>query len=454
MTPIDYRALEQPLKPGDPCGPDLDLEGDDDYLNFFAVQEGVMPATFFVDGQPFAFDPSIVDVDELVAKIGALLSRTRDLRLVMLLARLSILNGNLAEFSRSVVAGARMLELFWDETHPRAENGSLAMRAATLGTLDESTVAFSLQYVRLCESRRAGPVNLRSFLYARREAEPRPGEETPTESTILQTLRDAAEQTAASRAAVEATRAALDRIGALWAERADILTAPRLSNIRAVLTRILALIDLALPPETAAASEPGAAPSLEAETASAPQGGVGSGAQAAAALQGAYSYFQACEPSSPVLPLLAQAQALLGKSFIEVLQILLPDHVGSAAYQIGGRHVFPLPVGRLADLSPASEAADEGWGETSAESEADGGPGVAHGGAPGVPAARDGAAIGTRAQALAALDQVAAWMRAQEPSSPVPWLIERASALAGRDFLSVLRAVLPPDALSDLDQGS
>ena len=74
MTPIDYRALEQPLKPGDPCGPDLDLEGDDDYLNFFAVQEGVMPATFFVDGQPFAFDPSIVDVDELVAKIGALLS--------------------------------------------------------------------------------------------------------------------------------------------------------------------------------------------------------------------------------------------------------------------------------------------------------------------------------------------------------------------------------------------
>jgi type VI secretion system protein ImpA len=79
---------------------------------------------------------------------------------------------------------------------------------------------------------------------------------------------------------------------------------------------------------------------------------------------------------------------------------------------------------------------------------------MAHAGSQVVPAARDGAAIATRSQALAALDQVAAWMRAQEPSSPVPWLIERASALAGRDFLSVLRAVLPPDALSDLDQGS
>ena len=55
----------------------------------------------------------------------------------------------------------------------------------------------------------------------------------------------------------------------------------------------------------------------------------------------------------------------------------------------------------------------------------------------------------SRGQALALLDAVAAFLRAEEPSSPVPWLIERARALAERDFLTILRAVLPPGALHE-----
>ena len=57
--------------------------------------------------------------------------------------------------------------------------------------------------------------------------------------------------------------------------------------------------------------------------------------------------------------------------------------------------------------------------------------------------------IQTRSQAIALLEQVQRYFRASEPSSPVPMLCERARALAERDFMGVLRDVLPKAALKN-----
>jgi type VI secretion system protein ImpA len=62
--------------------------------------------------------------------------------------------------------------------------------------------------------------------------------------------------------------------------------------------------------------------------------------------------------------------------------------------------------------------------------------------------------VENRGQALGLLDQVAAYFRNVEPSSPVPFLIDRARELAQRDFLSLLRDVLPEGALKTLDNQS
>lgn len=48
----------------------------------------------------------------------------------------------------------------------------------------------------------------------------------------------------------------------------------------------------------------------------------------------------------------------------------------------------------------------------------------------------------TRAQALLLLDDIARYFRLAEPSSPIPCLIDRARALADKDFIAVLGAVL------------
>jgi type VI secretion system protein ImpA len=56
-------------------------------------------------------------------------------------------------------------------------------------------------------------------------------------------------------------------------------------------------------------------------------------------------------------------------------------------------------------------------------------------------------AAATRQEAISLLNEVMQYLRTAEPSSPIPWLIDRAKALADRDFLSVLASVLPEDAL-------
>ena len=487
MAAIDFDLLKQPLSDADPCGPDL--EYDDDYLNFLANLEGVMPTSFFQDEQPFSFETSELNLEDSVAGLLGLLSRTRDLRLLGLLAKLLILGRDLHAFARAVDTMAALLDAYWDAVFPRAEEGDFSMRAAAIATLNESTVVFSLQYCSLCESRRIGPASFRSYLYALREAEPRPGENAPTEATLLQALRDAEEQTQASRESLDILRKALLQITAIWTTRADYLSAPKLSNVGATLARMLAFIDLALP--RAAPAESAAALGEEvSESATARRarpGRVSSAADAVAALAAAIDYFVRKEPSSPVLPLVAQAQHLLGKSFIDVLQILMPDHVGAAAFQIGGKQFFPLPVQRLADVVPtvppygdadagAPDAAlaegSEGWsswspGEGDPTADAERSAAASEAAPASSEASSDSPAptprqqdlthsfsAADRAAAMDLLDQVTAWLKKAEPSSPVPWLIERARALADRDFLSVLRSVMPADALVDTEAGS
>lgn len=66
--------------------------------------------------------------------------------------------------------------------------------------------------------------------------------------------------------------------------------------------------------------------------------------------------------------------------------------------------------------------------------------------APGVGGAVAAGAIRNRQDATRALDAIATFFRTNEPSSPIPLLLERAKRLVAKDFLEVL-AELAPEAL-------
>jgi type VI secretion system protein ImpA len=157
-------------------------------------------------------------------------------------------------------------------------------------------------------------------------------------------------------------------------------------------------------------------------------GVVTSSAQASAALAAAADYFARMEPSNPALLLVRQAQEMVGKSFIEVMRMLVPAHVESAAINIGRDKVFDLPIERMAELAtPLSSTAENNAQDIEFSVE-------------------------SRAQALGLLTKVASFFRTAEPSSPIPFLADRARDLAQRDFLSLLNDVLPEGALKTIDR--
>jgi type VI secretion system protein ImpA len=95
-----------------------------------------------------------------------------------------------------------------------------------------------------------------------------------------------------------------------------------------------------------------------------------------------------------------------------------------------------LPVGKLGSLPNVRAGAE---GATPGEE-----------GPPPLGAVTPRYEIETRSQAIALLDQVQRYFRHSEPSSPVPMICERARALAERDFMAVLRDVLPKAALKNI----
>jgi type VI secretion system protein ImpA len=422
-----------PVSEADPCGPDLDLAGDADYLNFFAQTEGILPSSFFSneDGKPF--DRSSIDLRSQVDAIKPLWERSRDLRLLVMRARLLILDRDLGGFATAIAAIAQWLDKFWDDVHPRQTGGDFGARVAALGALDLPTVVFPLQYAPLCEGRRIGAVTYRAWMIAVGEVKPRPGEQKHPSAALTEAVADATpDALAATRRQVAMVKTSLGRIREIFMMQGSSLG---LENLPALVDKLQGFVDprAALDEETAAHLTEGddvSAASKERIAAAAMGEPPASLAEAQQALAAIAAYYSRSEPSSPTLPLVRQAHQLIGKSFFEVMSILVPTQMDKAAFQIGADQFFELPLGKLSKLPEGASSPD---GQVSPS---EGGRSAQY-------------RIESRAQAIALLEQVQRFFRHAEPSSPVPMLCDRARALAERDFMGVLREVLPKAALKN-----
>jgi type VI secretion system protein ImpA len=426
-------ALCLPLSEDDPCGPDLDLVGDAEYLNFLAQVEGILPTSFFSveDGKPF--DPSTIDLRGQLAAVDKLLARSRDIRLLVIRARLLVLNRDIAGFSVTIAAIAEWLDRFWDAVHPRPDEEKLAPRRATISALDLPTVIFPLQYTPLFEGRRAGSVTYRAWSVATGEVKSRTGEVGVSAAVISEAIASAdTAELAAALKHVALLDASVQRICRAFEAHGSVVLAVLPEQVR----KIRALIDPRgiSSVSSTAGDNPLADSKQEASAvAAAPLVSIVEAERALAAIA---EYYGRSEPSSPVLPLVRQAHQLIGKSFLEIMTILVPSHVDKAAFQIGTNPVFDLPVSKLSSVSAAPASFD-----TSAMVDHDAAVPVHP--TPSVASYR----VGSRTQALVLLESVQRYFRYSEPSSPVPMLCERARALADRDFMGVLEDVLPKSAL-------
>jgi type VI secretion system protein ImpA len=434
-----------PLSAKSPCGPDLDLEGDGAFQNFDALVSGMLPDDYFrwvkkpSDQKP--------ELPPMLREADALMARTQDLRLYALDAKLSLLNQDFARFVRDLAWIAALLIHRWDDVHPRVEGGDFGLRQFQLQSLeDQSSVLLPLDYVTIVESSRLGSLSYRAQkvatgaatarvdtkLDARGQPQVEYEEKFMPGSAIERLLRDIEIETleeayerletaAAAIAAIEATTQT--KWGDENAVKLDLLS-PLVGEMRIFIYEALVRRD----PARAPPPPPGPAHEDEKGEAGASAGpstpaSFQSLAEVDAALAAALGYFKTREPSSPALWLVAQARETLGKNLYEVMKMLAPAHADTARVFVGPDSSFTV---LLKTLAPAASPPVE---------------------------RRDAEPSPSRAAALSAIDAVANHLRRVEPSSPAPFLLERARSLAARDFVNLLYDVLPEKALAVLKKG-
>ena len=436
---LDAFALP-PISEDSPCGPDLDLDGDMDFLNYVAAREGEIPEDYY------KFKRENVDLAQVFDAGEKLLARTLDIRLLVLLAKFSLLNKDLTGFARRVGSIAWLLKNHWADAHPRAEGGDYIARISQLATLDDPPLVIrGVKYATLIESSRDGVLSYRAQLVASGKETPRVERrmnergqmETGAEENFIpaksieRLLRDTdIEKLVAALATLNGLILSAETIKAATIENAGFEQAVQLPKLIELVTEMAAFLR-----ETVIRRDPSFAPAAAAgpeeepgdDADSAPAGSTPTGfasiADVDAALGAALGYFAASEPSSPAVLLIRQARETLGKNLYEVLKLLTPTQADAARVFVGPDSAFTVPVKNLSSATSREIARVE---------------------AP--PAAN-------RASALAIIDAVATHLQRAEPSSPAPYLLERARNLASRDFLSLLHDVLGEDAIAAMKKG-
>jgi type VI secretion system protein ImpA len=428
-----------PVSPDDPCGPDLDLAGDAEFLNFLAATEGLLPAIYY------DFKHDSIDFPAAFQTIDTLLKRTLDVRLLVLGAKLSVLNRDIAGFSKRVGEIAWLIGAHWDDAHPRAEGGDFTLRELPIEALDENPVVLlPLQYAPLIERAREGALSYRDHLVATGAAEPRvvtrinrltgesetsADEKFMSPAMIERILRDIEiERLAGAYQTLNGLGAAVQSIRATTKERrghASLVKLDKLENLVRRMTEFLRLALVKRDPSLAPAAAPSADEAAGESAGDAPspapaRSAFASRAEADAALSAALGYFVGAEPTSPAVLLIRQARETLGKNLYEVMQLVDPTSADEARVFVGPGDVFAVPLKTLSGAPTAGIERAETPPATS------------------------------RVEALALIDSVVQHMQRAEPSSPVPYLLERAKALASRDFVGLLNDILSQDAVAKL----
>ncbi|AUH32951.1 ImpA family type VI secretion system protein [Paracoccus tegillarcae] len=447
--------LLEPVTEDTPCGPDLEIEGADRFIDYYYEAEARMPERYFTPGMAGVagsidrlFDPKSINLRTETQAITALLRETRDLRLLSLLARFQVLAARPAEFADSLQAMAALLEKWPDGVHPTTA-GSVSERRAALDELGSiKTVGMPLQYLPLAGQTDA---TYRRYLVATGQVPARPDEEGVERGAIVSALAQPSNEKQVERLHGDLGRAAtaLNAIVQVCASGGTTRFHPTVDETLQTLTGMQQLLqearpnlslwsDQVSPPiemdgDGAEAPSADAGPSMQA--ASAPvvpvqaAGAISDRAGVRQALEGAERFLARNEPSSPALLLVTQARLLIGRPLIEALETLLPADAGRAVIGFTPESGFAVAMERMKKLS------DSALGGFEDSAQPDDAP-------PAQPLV-----LTSRSEVAAQLRAVEEFYAAKEPASPIPILLARARGLMDKGFQAIVAELLPkPEA--------
>ncbi|HEY4369816.1 MAG TPA: type VI secretion system protein TssA [Steroidobacteraceae bacterium] len=320
LNPLDNEA---------PCGPNLEYDS-----AFLALETLAAPGTERAIGDTVkqAEEP---DWREVARRAEQVAERTRDLRVAIHWGNARLKTEGFPAWSATVGLVADLLARYWDDVHPRLDEGDPVERINALAALAaiDGTVGY-LRSTPLLRAERIGAFALRDLRVLNGTI--KSGEGASDATPVTQEIVDAVVQhvdvdlLVNTEATITAALAHVRSIGRLFEERTpgmgpDLDTLERdLRDVDAFLRTQVAI----RAPQALVADEPDSGRDEPGKTGMAAATetlkGVRDTDDVLRMLDEICAWYARNEPSSPVPPLLRRASRLVGLSFTELLRTLAP----------------------------------------------------------------------------------------------------------------------------------
>jgi type VI secretion system protein ImpA len=323
---LDTEALLAPVSDEAPSG--VDLSYDAEFLELEQVSQG-KPEQQFGDTVIPAEEP---DWQEVAGRAEALLGRSKDLRVALLLTRALTRLYNIEGAATGLSVVTEMLSRYWDTLHPELDhedNDDPTMRLNALAPLaDSETFLRELRSAVVAASPQHGRVSVRDVLVAGGKIAAASGDTLgrPEVEGIMRAV--AAENTAPLEAGVRSMEA-VRALEALLDAKGVLTQAPELGPLKGSLYTLSQFCKEALEGSGEAAdavadAEHGVPAQASYARANVP-GQIATRDDAIRALDSVCRYIEQAEPSNPAPLLIRRAQRLMSKSFVEIIEDLAPE---------------------------------------------------------------------------------------------------------------------------------
>jgi type VI secretion system protein ImpA len=312
-----------------PCGPDLTYDAD-----FLALENAARGKNEqqFGDTVIPAEPP---DWREVEKRASALLGRSKDVRVAVVLCRAWVNIKGLPGLAVGIGLVCGLLERYWETVHPVAEDGDYFMRMNAVSSLNEVTgLLRDLRQVDFLRSS-AGVMSVRDAEALARGHVVDGGHKMSLDQLRL-AVQDACRQENPIVVAFVAARDFLTRIIDLCVNKLPGAQRPETDGLQSLFAALHELMPASgsdLSPDSGASPEPNA-PGMQNQTSQ--PGVLRTRDDAVAQLLAVAAFVEKTEPTNPAPLLIRRAARLMRMGFIDILRELSPDSLSQIEKITGG----------------------------------------------------------------------------------------------------------------------
>jgi type VI secretion system protein ImpA len=312
-----------------PCGPDLTYDAE--FLGLENASRGKNEQQFgdtVIPAEP-------PDWREVEKRASALLGRSKDIRVAVVLCRAWLNTKGLPGLAAGIDLVSGLLERYWDAVHPMAEEGDYFMRMNAVSSLNEVTgLLRDLRQVDFLRSS-AGVISVRDAEALARGNTVEGGHRMSLDQLRL-AVQDACRQENPILVAMNAAVGSLKRIVDLCVTKLPGAQRPETDGLQSLLAALHELMPSAVSLPNAVTEEV-TAPNENGPQNQAPQAGVlRSREDAIAQLLAVAAFVEKTEPTNPAPLLIRRAARLMRMGFIDILRELSPDSLSQIENITGG----------------------------------------------------------------------------------------------------------------------